>query len=751
MNDAGTLDATPFVNYACFDLNSDTPPADDPNLLSGVRNSINLGYTGKFCWFHLKLHNISDSTAHWIVKIDFPPLENIDAYVQQPDTTQHLHMGTRFSFSDRPLGTRFYTLPISLSSDAVCDIWLKVKTDSAMTMPLRISSLKNFAVEEIDGETWTGCFYGLGLGLGLYNILLFALLPSRGQACYLAFQAVTWLLAAEYQGLLFRWLGTLLGFNQPLASILTILCGLQGLSCLPHFLAIQSHQWAIRLLKFLLPLGFILILAITLGLLFGIGPGLACLIYMSLAMASGLLIAITQLRLQRRAASILLLGWIPVSLSMGQHMLVLTGLLPHTSPSLGLLQACIVFQHACMSVLVLQRLRSLYKQSLINSKESLSARAENEAKTTFLAKMSHEIRTPMNGVLGIIELLRETSLSPQQKTYVNTIYNSGQALLTIINDILDFSRIQSGKLILEETSFDPRQLVQECVAIFNPQSRDKKIPIVVNIDQATPDHLFGDPLRLRQILLNLLSNAFKFTEHGRITLRVRTETLGGDNISLRCDVEDTGIGISPEVQARLFQFFHQADSSTTRRFGGSGLGLAICSQLAEIMNGTIGVTSTPGTGSCFWFTIKLHAASEPARLPTQEAHLPLLAEKVGKILIVEDNKVNQMVILGMLKRLGLQAAIVENGLQAVSYFQAHHVDLILMDCEMPVMDGYDATRRIRQLEQMTQRPPARILALTAHAMPHHRENCLAAGMDDHMTKPITLQSLQEKLSLATNS
>ncbi len=748
MNDAGTLDATPFVSYGCFDPTIDTPPVNDPHLILGLRESINLGYTSKACWFHLKLHNLSDSTAHWIVKIDFPSLENIDAYIQQPDTTQHLQMGTRLSFSDRPLGTRYFTLPITLASDAVSDLWLKVRTNSAMVIPLRVSSLKNFAIDEIDGETWTGCFYGLGLGLGLYNILLFALLPSRGQACYLSFQIITWLLAAEYQGLLFRWLGTLLGFNQPLASILTILCGVQGLACLPHFLVLARHTWATRLLKPLVILGFLLILAVGLKLISGTGPGLTCLIYLGLAMSTGLLIALMQLRVQRRAASMLLIGWLPVSLSMGQHMLILLGLLPHTAPDLGLLQTCIVFQHACMSVLVLQRLRQLYKQSLINSQESQSARAENEAKTTFLAKMSHEIRTPMNGVLGIIELLRETPLSPQQKTYVNTIYNSGQALLTIINDILDFSRIQSGKLILEETSFDLRQLVEECVAIFNPQSRDKKIPVIIEVDASTPEYLFGDPLRLRQILLNLLSNAFKFTDHGHITLRFRTEHLEGDQLRLRCEVEDTGLGITPEVQARLFQFFHQADSSTTRRFGGSGLGLAICNQLAEIMKGSIGVTSTPGLGSCFWFTIMLHATKKPSNIPTHDDKLPLLADKVGKILIVEDNKVNQMVILGMLKRLGLQAAIVENGLQAVSYFQAHPVDLILMDCEMPVMDGYDATRRIRQLEQMTQRRPARILALTAHAMPHHRENCLAAGMDDHLSKPVTLQSLQEKLKLA---
>jgi PAS domain S-box-containing protein len=369
----------------------------------------------------------------------------------------------------------------------------------------------------------------------------------------------------------------------------------------------------------------------------------------------------------------------------------------------------------------------------------------NRVKSDFVATMSHEMRTPLNGVIGLTSLLRGTPLTPEQREYATAIQSSGDALLTLINDILDFSKIEAGHLSLELQPLDLRQLASEVVAVFTPQVRAKGLQISARVDPAVPPLLNADPVRVRQILTNLVGNAVKFTEHGAVEVRVDLGEEGPDGALLRIAVRDTGIGIAPALQATLFEPFTQADASTTRRYGGTGLGLAIAKRLVALMGGEIGVESVVGQGSTFWVTLRL--AGGEARSGRPGARRPPPAERGvgdrtrGRILVAEDNPINQLVAVRLLESLGYVVETVRTGWQAVEAMRQGHYDLVLMDCHMPELDGFAATAAIRRDEAgRGQHTP--IVAVTADALVGDAEKSLAAGMDDYLAKPITLERVE---------
>src|ERR1700733_2894093 len=376
------------------------------------------------------------------------------------------------------------------------------------------------------------------------------------------------------------------------------------------------------------------------------------------------------------------------------------------------------------------------------------AQRGRSAKSEFLARMSHELRTPMNGVMGMAELLQGTELTAGQRRLAETIPRSAVGLLEIINDILDFSKIEAGKLELEHIEFALREIIEETIEILVLRARAKGLELRCEIAAAVPAAVRGDPVRLRQVLINLAGNAIKFTETGEVVVRVAALDADG---SLRFEVSDTGIGIAAEAQSQIFSAFTQADSFTTRKYGGTGLGLAICRQLVALMGGVIGVASEQNRGSTFWFEIRMEPVAAPAVLAVPAvrpavAHLPAAAAATGVpsatgavgplILVVEDNAVNREVAAGMLENLGYRSEAAVNGLLALEAVAETTHAGVVMDCQMPVMDGLTATQEIRRREAGSGgRMP--IIALTANAMEANRERCLAAGMDDFLPKPFT--------------
>ncbi len=399
-----------------------------------------------------------------------------------------------------------------------------------------------------------------------------------------------------------------------------------------------------------------------------------------------------------------------------------------------------------------QKLELVNKELSVLNENLTQARDQaleaSNLKSSFVANISHELRTPVTGVMGMNELLLQTELTPHQRDLASSIHDAAKSLHSIVNDILDLSKIEAGKMALQTVLLNPADMIRDSINILLPSAQKKGLSLNCHIDPRLEEHnpnLNGDPARINQVLLNLIGNAIKFTDRGTIELKATVEARNDEHTIVKFSISDTGIGLGQEERRTLFTPFTQADASTTRKYGGTGLGLTISKHLVELMDGEIGVESQKGVGSTFWFTVPLlHSSEIILKRYATSASINLATASKGKVLVVEDNPVLRSLALKQLEMLGIGANAVNNGQAALSELERSRYTLILMDCHLPVMDGYEATQLIRKQEEKTD-DHITIIAMTAGAMSGDFEKCRQAGMDDYLAKPYTLKQLKEKL------
>ena len=754
--DVNTLTGTTYMRDYMGAVNIATSPQSIDKVLDLIaqkKYSEKLPDLGNYtanratAWYTLALSNTDTKPRELILEIPVAFLQRTHFYIVTAGQVEHYYRaGLDFAMSDRVMRNRNIQIPITIPA---LDNRMVVIANEKGGHALLVSYLRlwDFYQQTSIDESFYWFFFGAVSLMLVYNLVIYGFTRDQSYLYYFFYCFTSILLTYTSRGFGFLhfwpekpWI------NAPLTGTLNTLTYLFAALFAVSFLHLKErNRKAYQVIMWLA--AYFLLTAVIQLLTFGsmfqqilqITTLLSSIILSFLLLVIGITLwhkGDTDARNYSVAWGIYLVGWVMTHLEY----------LSLWSSKAILLNLQIVGQLIELSLLSMALATRINK---MREQES-HAIAENRAKSDFLAKMSHEIRTPMNGVLGMSELLGETELNTLQKNYNDTIRSSGKALLRVINDILDYSKLEAGKLQIEHIPFNVKKLVDEVSSLYQLQVKEKGLRLISNVSTDMPPLILGDPERVRQILFNLVGNAIKFTERGAISVTVTVET--GSKPCYQLSVFDTGIGITLEAQQHLFDSYTQEDASTTRKYGGTGLGLAICKQLAILMGGNVSVESTPGKGAVFSVKLPLHVSQDRREAEEPSGYLrmndrPAAPLPTLNILVVEDNIVNQQVLKGMLEKIGQNPCIADNGKDALFNYTEHEngFDLIFMDCEMPVMDGYEATAAIRKMEQLTQSKRTPIIALTAHAVEDYINKAYHSGMDGYLAKPIDLAKIQQIL------
>lgn len=835
--------------------------------------TFNRGYTSSGYWFKFNLTFAPEliNSSRWLMEIPFPLLDYVDLYIPEDSNSYSvIKTGDRRPFSQRDIDTKNFVFSI-YPQQKNNTYYLHIKTQDSLQVPLYLWKEGAFLKSTILTTGLQGIYFGIMIVMVLYNLFLYISVKDRNYLYYTIYISCFIIFQAGLEGFSFEliwpnntwWANISIPFFGVLSLFFASIFArsiLNTKEVLPYFdkilVIISSCLFC--------TLPVILLATYTVGIYTSL---VSTFVFFNLVLLAGILAALKG----DRTAKVFVLAWSIFLISGVISMLGAMNILPLEYGSQSALQIGSAIEVILLSMALADRINLIEKEKVeieTQSKEVLleankQLESSNLLKNEFIATISHEVRTPMNGVLGSAQLLLDTPLNDNQINYVNTINHSGKTLLEILNNILDYSKIEANKLSLELVDFNIEELIEECVDFFAVTSVQSNVDLYINIHQDTPKIIRSDPLRIKQVLLNLISNAFKFTNKGQIIIRVLPANNSKNKLLI--EVEDSGSGLSYEQQRLLFQPFVQVDSSSTRAKGGTGLGLAICKKLAILLGGEIGIHSLAGEGSTFWFTIDLFSIekNEVRHLPnytvltllgnnyqqkiiqtqlqylgitiveqhqitqinslkgssniavfTNEKNLnqalgygispeniivingvkkdqyrtvcsPFYATKLHnallaslnpnpvksnlkvapnkaldfsylKVLAVDDNNVNRMIIRKMLSKYSIQADIATGGLEALSLIKEkakspQQYDLILMDIEMPIKDGYSTSKEIRQFEETSNIPPCCIIAVSAHSMKESRNKAFASGMNGFLSKPIDQKNLIEVLAMDLSS
>ncbi|GGX48204.1 hybrid sensor histidine kinase/response regulator [Saccharospirillum salsuginis] len=701
------------------------------------QDALNRGYDNTVVWLRFTLDASRSIHKQWDLVLANPLLDYIDLYQIFDDSGPRLlyRSGMARPFDNRLEDHRFFIFPLEVYGSTT--YLMRIEAQATSIIPVHAYPENEFWSPLLKADILNWLYFGVILAMATYNLFLFVTVRDTSYLFYVLFISTFGLLQLSLDGYFYQYLWwNDRGFDYRINFWLAALAVIFAALFILRFLSLRQLSGRIARV-----MGAVIVVQlIYVGLTFQLemdtfarlfAPNL--ILFMLLAIA----LAIYSWRRGIYAAKYFCLAWTLFGIGNLLFLGARSGWITLPFPPMFASKLGSFLETMLLSFALAHRIRSLRDE---RERERMRA----EAQSQFLAQISHEIRTPLNGVLGMTDVLARTPLTDEQKTYVDTIQGSGASLLTLINDILDFSKIEAGKMELHREKVTLPILARQQLQLFRSQAEEKQLTLDLDIAAAVPEDVIIDVQRLRQILANLISNAIKFTDSGSITLSLALDT-SGPRPQLVFRVRDTGIGIPLKAQENLFSLYHQVDPR--RQFGsGTGLGLAICQQLVTLMGGSIEVRSEPDRGS--EFTVRVPFDPVSGHTPIEVKSMTEAARTGLKVLVAEDNMVNQRVIEGLLSKLGHEVTLVRNGNEAVTERckSDFDCDLVLMDCEMPDVDGYKATRFIREYEQSQGKPAIPIVALTAHALEDVRNRCLSAGMDDFLTKPINTRLLTRVLA-----